>query len=105
MEKPSIKCALLATLVAKHRWGSPMSADRLVSQSDVEVHEQFEAREVLDELRETSYLVSHASRGVELNNGSFDALADVLYHECDWEPFEVKLRLKHYEGWETHEWA
>ncbi|SEP28039.1 hypothetical protein SAMN05216388_106216, partial [Halorientalis persicus] len=32
-------------------------------------------------------------------------LADVLYHECDWEPFEIKSRLKHYEGWENHNWA
>lgn len=105
MEKPSIKCALLGTLIAKHRWGSPMDPEQLISYSPVESHDYFEAREKIEELRNTSYVTSHGVRGVELDNGAFGALANVLYYECNWEAYEIKLRLKHYEGWETHDWA
>jgi hypothetical protein len=33
MEKPSVKCALLATMIAKHRWGTPISEDALLNLS------------------------------------------------------------------------
>lgn len=42
---------------------------------------------------------------IELDTDSFGRLADALYHECEWNAFQVKSRLKHYEGWERHEWA
>ena len=105
MEKPSIKCALLGTLVAKHGWGTPIETETLLSLSAVERHEYVEARETLAELQETPVLLGHGFRGVQLNNSAFGALANVLYYECNWKPFEIKLRLKHYEGWETHDWA
>jgi len=56
-------------------------------------------------LRSKPYITNQGNRGIELDNSEFGHLADVLYHECDWEPFEIKSRLKHYEGWETHDWA
>jgi hypothetical protein len=105
MEKPSIKCALLATLVSSHGWGSVIDSERLISHSSIGTHEYFEAREKLDGLRRASYVTSYGVRGVGLNNNTFGALADVLYYECNWEPFEIELRLKHYEGWDDHEWA
>ena len=36
---------------------------------------------------------------------AFDQLAHVLYHECEWEPFVIESRLKHYEGIDTHDWT
>ena len=105
MEKPSTKCALLATLVARHRWGSPMDSETLLALSDVRSYEYSDAREVLDELRRTSYITSYRTRGRQLENGGFGTLANVLYDECNWRPFEIKLRLKHYEGWSDHDWA
>lgn len=82
-----------------------MDPERLISYSDIETHEYFEAREKLSELRQATYITSYGVRGVELNNSAFGALANVLYYECNWEPFEIKLRPKHYEGWSDHDWA
>lgn len=63
------------------------------------------ASEVFDDLRSVPYITNRGKRGSELNNSRFDELANALFHECEWEPFEIKSRLKHYEGWSQHEWA
>jgi len=58
------------------------------------------ASDVFDELRAEPYITSVGNRGIELNNSEFGTLADALYHECGWEPFQIRSRLKHYEGWD-----
>lgn len=98
MRKPSVKCALLVAMIAEHRWGSPVVEENLLSIAAIETSDYDTANEVFDELRSVSYITSRGKRGIELNSGEFGALADVLYHECEWEPFEIKSRLKHYEG-------
>ena len=35
MEKPSVKCALLATMIAKHKWGTPITEEALLSLSAI----------------------------------------------------------------------
>ena len=105
MRKPTVKCALLAAMIAKHRWGTPIDEDNLLAIAAVDQNDYPTAREVFDELRGESYITNRGKRGIELNNGEFGALADVLYHECGWEPFQIRSRLKHYEGWDQHEWA
>lgn len=105
MRKPSVKCALLAAMVAKHKWGSPIEEDQLLSIAAIDTSDYRTAREVFDELRGASYITNRGQRGIELDNSAFDELADLLFEECDWEPFQIKSRLKHYEGWEDHDWA
>jgi hypothetical protein len=105
MRKPSVKCALLAAMVAEHRWGSPIVEENLLSISAIETADYSTASEVFDELRSASYITNRGKRGIELNSSEFGALADLLYHECEWEAFEIKSRLKHYEGWDDHEWT
>jgi hypothetical protein len=105
MRKPSVKCALLAAMVAEHRWGSPITEENLLSVSAIETGDYPTASEIFDELRGEEYITSKGDRGIELNNSRFGSLADVLYHECEWEPYEIRSRLKHYEGWGSHEWA
>ena len=104
MRKPSVKCALLAAMVAKHRWGTPIGREALLAVSAIDGNEYPVAREVFDELRHERYVTNAGDRGIELDNGAFGELADVLYYECGWEPFEIESRLKHYEGWDRHEW-
>ncbi|MFB6090491.1 MAG: hypothetical protein ABEJ97_05475 [Halobellus sp.] len=104
MEKPSVKCALLATMIAKHRWGTPISADALLNLSAID-GDYPTAREVYDDLRSEPYITYRGARGIELDQGNFGALADVLYHECGWEKWEIESRLKHYEGIDHHDWA
>ena len=36
MEKPSVKCALLATMIAKHKWGTPISQEDLLNLSAID---------------------------------------------------------------------
>lgn len=105
MRKPSVKCALLAAMVAKHRWGTPIDEEALLSIAAIDPNDYPAASDVFDELRTEVYVTSKGDRGIELDNGEFGALADVLYHECGWEPFQIRSRLKHYEGWNRHEWA
>jgi len=105
MRKPSVKCALLAAMIAEHRWGSPVGEENLLSISAIETSDYPTASEVFDELRGEDYITSKGTRGIELNNSECGALADVLYDECEWDPFEIRSRLKHYEGWDDHDWA
>lgn len=105
MRKPSVKCALLAAMIAKHRWGTPIDEDALLAISAIDNDDYPTARGVFEELRRETYVTNRGNRGIELDNGRFDELADVLFNECGWEPFEIRSRLKHYEGWDQHEWA
>jgi len=105
MRKPSVKCALLAAMVAEHRWGAPIVEENLLSIAAIETSDYPTASDVFDDLRSEPYITNRGNRGIELDNSEFGQLADVLYYECEWEPFEIKSRLKHYEGWENHDWA
>ncbi len=105
MRKPTVKCALLAAMIAKHRWGTPIDQHHLLAIAAVEKNEYHTAREVFHELRGESYITNRGKRGIQLDNSEFGALADVLYDECGWEPFHIRSRLKHYEGWDQHEWT
>jgi hypothetical protein len=105
MRKPSVKCALLAAMIAEHRWGSPVGEENILSIAAIETSDYDTASEVFDELRSAPYMTNRGKRGIELDNGEFGPLADLLYHECEWDTFEIKSRLKHYEGWNHHDWA
>lgn len=105
MQKPSVKCAPLAAMVAKHRWGTPIDTEHLLNIAAIDPNDYPVAREVVADLRGEPYITNRGSRGIELNNSEFGQLTEILYHECDWEPFEIKSRLKHYEGWDQHEWV
>lgn len=105
MRKPSVKCALLAAMVAKHRWGSPISKESLLSIAAIEPSDYPTANDVFDDLRAAAYITNRGRRGIELNNSQFGELADVLFHDCGWEPYQIRSRLKHYEGWDQHDWA
>ncbi|RLM88472.1 hypothetical protein [Haloarcula sp. Atlit-7R] len=63
------------------------------------------AREVYADLRSEPYIIYRGNRGIELDKSNFDSLADVLYHECGWEAWEIESRLKHYEGIDDHDWS
>ncbi|AKH97054.1 hypothetical protein [Halanaeroarchaeum sulfurireducens] len=105
MRKPSVKCALLAAMIAKHRWGTPIGEEALLAVTAIDPNDYPKARDAVEELRSATYIESAGKRGISLDNSAFRELADILYYDCDWEPFEIRSRLKHYEGWETHEWT
>jgi hypothetical protein len=96
--------SLIAAMVAKHRWGTPMDEDHLLAVSAVSKHEYPDARRAFETLRYERFITNRGSQGIELDNGRFDELAEFLFHECAWQPFEIELRLKHYGGWDQHAW-
>jgi hypothetical protein len=104
MEKPSVKCALLATMIAKHKWGTPITEEALLNLSAIN-GDYPTARDVYADLRSESYITYRGDRGIDLNQSNFGTLAEALYHECGWEAWEIESRLKHYEGLDDHEWA
>lgn len=104
MRKPTAKCALLAALLARHAWGSPMSREDLLRIAALEPNEYPFARGKFVDLRNEEYVKNCGKRGIALDTSAFGVLAEVLYHECGWEPYQIESRLKHYEGWGNHEW-
>lgn len=105
METPSVKCALLAAMLARHRWGRPIDRDSLLAIAAIEPNDYPRAQTVFEDLRSEAYVTNCGKRGLELDNSEFAALADVLYYECGWDVFEIESRLKHYEGWKNHDWV
>lgn len=105
MRKDSVRCALLAALLARHAWGAPIPEERLLAIAAIRRDQFPRARTVYHRLRGVRYIRNRGKRGIELDTGEFGILADVLYYDCDWEPYEIRLRLEHYEGWKEHEWA
>ena len=104
MEKSSVKCALLATMIAKHKWGTPIPEEALLNLLAIG-NNYPTAREVYDDLRSEPYITYRGNRGIELDKSNFGKLADVLYYECGWEAWEIDSRLKHYEGLDDHDWG
>lgn len=104
MEKPSTKCALLATMIPKHNWGTPITEDALPNLSAID-GDYPTGREVYADLRSEPYITYRGNRGIELAKSNFDTLADVLHNECGWETWVIDSRLKHYEGLNDHDWA
>ena len=106
--KTALYCALLRPLVSHHRYGAPLPKDEVIRRSPVASHNLGKAKRAFEDLRGFSFIVNHGKRGVELNNSKFDELADFLYDRCvndSWTTWEIRSKLKHYEGWDYHEWA
>lgn len=68
MRKPSVKCALLAAMVAEHRWGSPIIEENLLSVAAIESSDYPTASDVCDDLRSEPYITNRGNRGIELDN-------------------------------------
>ncbi|MFC3959756.1 hypothetical protein [Halovivax cerinus] len=98
-------CALLRPLVSKHRYGAPLSEDELIRQTAFEKHEEGAVRDAISYLRTQPFIQSFDTRGIRLDSSTFGRLADFLYQECDWPAWEITTKLKHYEGWDDHDWA
>lgn len=92
-------------MIAKHRWGTPIGEEELLSIAAIDPSEHPRASEAFDKLQSEQYITTVGQRGIELDNSCFGLLAELLYHECGWEPFQIRSRLKHYEGWDRHDWA
>ena len=93
-------CALLSALVSQHQYGQPISRDDLLQIASYESHRGGDAKSAFDELRGTPFVVDRGSRGISIDNAEFGRIAQFMYQECSWSEFELRIRLKHFEGWE-----
>jgi hypothetical protein len=105
MRHPTVRCALLAVLVADHVWGRTLPDEQLLRRAALEPEEFPLARDAIDSLRTHQAILSADNRGIGLDTSHFGMLAEILYNECNWDPAAIRLRLKHYEGWDRHDWA
>ncbi len=77
MQKPSVKCALLAAMIAKHKWGTPIDEDNLLAIAAIDTSEYALASKVFDELRSEVYITNKGNRGIELAvDGAVRAVGD-----------------------------
>ena len=61
MEKSSVKCVLLATMIAKHKWGTPITEEALLNLSAID-GDYPTARDVYADLRSELYITQPDSR-------------------------------------------
>lgn len=92
-------CALLEALVAKHRYGQPITRDELLRIASYESHRGGDAKQAFETLRTYPFIMNQGRRGIMLNHSAFDKLAQHLADDCRWSEFELRVRLKHFEGW------
>lgn len=105
MASHEVLCAVLSYLISKHRYGSPVQKQQVVSRAGVRSDQRGEAKDAFEELRSDAPFVKDCgNRGIELDNSKFDLLADYLYARCEWDKNKIHSRLKHYEGWSKHSW-
>ncbi len=96
-------CAILAVLISNHAYGTPMDKDSVVNRAAVS--DKGKAKDAFEVVQIEPFVRHNPNRGMLLNSSRFGELADFLYYNCEWEPFVIKSRLKHYEGWKNHDWA
>ena len=73
-----LKCALLATLIAKHGWGSPIGKDSLVNDAGISSHQQGDGKDAFDDLRRASFITNCGKRGIKINTSNQGNLRHIL---------------------------
>lgn len=106
MASHEVICSLLAFLVSRHGYGSPVGKDLAINRAGLRTDQLGAAKEAFEELRrDAPFVADCGDRGIKLDSSHFGKLADYLYLRCGWDEEQIRSRLKHYEGWETHEWS
>ena len=104
MSERDVVCAILRVLVSDHAYGKPRPRDVVLSKASYPPHKGGEAKRAYETVRQQPFVLNYGDRGIKLDNSQFGALVQYLYDECNWERFELELRIKHFEGWENINW-
>jgi hypothetical protein len=94
-----LKCDLLAPLVTKHGWGSPIEKDSLISYAPIPSHWEGDAKDAFEDLRRKLFILNYQNRGIQIDPSKQGKLATYLESVCGWDPITIDRRLKHYEGY------
>ena len=95
-----LACVLLEALVATHRYGQPIAQDELLRIASYKSHRGGDAKQAFATLRGLPFITDQGQRGIMLNHSAFGQLAQFLANTCGWSEFELRIRLKHFEGWD-----
>jgi hypothetical protein len=104
MNERAIMCSICRVLMTNHAYGKPLPQDVVLNKASFPAHDGTTAKAAFDRLRRKSFIVNYGTRGIQLDNSQFASLIQFLYDECDWERFELELRIKHFEGWDEIQW-
>ncbi|WP_150123027.1 hypothetical protein [Haladaptatus sp. R4] len=104
MQDTELVCSIIRVLVTNHGYGKPLPADVVLNKASYPPHKGGDAKKSLEIVRRQSFIIDHGNRGIMLDNGEFGSLVQFLYDNCGWDEFELKLRIKHFEGWEEIDW-
>ena len=104
MVETALVCAICRVLVTNHAYGNPLPRDVILNKASFPVHKGATAKAAFDAVRQKPFITDYGKRGIQLDNAAFGALVQFLHDECDWERFELELRIKHFEGWDEINW-
>lgn len=104
MSETELVCSIIRVLVTNHGYGKPLPRDVILNKASYPPHKGGAAKEAFELARKYAFITDHGNRGIMLDSGAFDTLVQFLYDECEWERFELELRIKHFEGWEDINW-
>lgn len=105
MSETGLVCVICRVLVTNHAYGKPLPRDVVIKKASYPPHKGGVAKEAFETVRAQSFVIDHGERGIQLDTGSFGTLVQFLHDECEWDRFELELRIKHFEGWDTIEWS
>lgn len=104
MSNEGLVCAICRVLVTNHAYGKPLPRDVVLNRASYPPHSGGAAKAAFEVVRRQPFVIDRGERGIQLDTGAFGALVQFLYDECEWNRFELELRIKHFEGWDTIEW-
>ena len=104
MVETAIVCAICRVLVTNHVYGKPLPRDVILNKASYPAHKGAMAKTAFDAVRQKPFITDYGKRGIQLDNSEFGALVQFLHDRCEWERFELELRIKHFEGWEGIDW-
>lgn len=104
MDKQTIVCSIYRVLVTNHAYGRPLPRDVILNKASFPVHEGTTAKTAFDIVRRRPFILDYGRRGIKLDNSQFKTLIQSLHDDCDWDRFELELRIKHFEGWDEIQW-
>lgn len=87
-----------------HRGKKPMKVEAMLNLAAIPAGELGQAKHEIDDLLDQPF-VWEMSRGLAVDTSKFRQIADFLYYNCDYSREQIRVRLKHYEGWDDHDWA
>lgn len=67
-------CALLEALVAKHRYGQPITRSELLRITSYESHRGGDAKQAFETLRMYPFITNQGQRGIIQNQGGYHGL-------------------------------